>query len=709
MRRKWFGLSGLLGAGLLGAAVFAGSVGAVTGSGVQPTFVNGNPSCTDLGYDYGFKPAGSGIGTHTVAGVGSFTVTGTGVDGVIDWTSTFGIDAFIVKGGPNANVYVYDPPAESFGDTNLSTPINNENGKPYGLSHVEVCYDFEVAVSKTAATSFTRTYEWDIEKTVTPATWNLFSGDSGTSDYEVAVTKTGYTDSDWAVSGTIKIENPAPVAATITSVSDSISDFGAVTVDCGVSFPYELASGGQLWCTYSTELPNGTDRVNTATVATSGAVGGGSDTADVTFGDPTTEVNATVNVTDSVEGDLGSTSTGTTFEYSRTFACDDDEGENPNTATIDETEQSDDATVTVNCYELSVTKDADTELTRTWDWTIDKSADQSDLLLSDGQLFTVNYEVEVDASSADSGWAVSGSISVANPAPIDATINGVGDVISGAINASVDCGVTFPYILVAGGTLNCTYSADLPDGADRTNTATATLQNTPSGTTDFTGTAAVSFADADVTEIDECIDVTDTNVGVLGTVCAADAPRTFNYSLDFGAHADADVQLLCGDNEHTNIASFVTNDTGSTGSDNWVVSATIACDFGCTLTQGYWKTHSEFGPAPYDDTWMQLSNGASTLFFSSGQTWYQVFWTSPAGNAYYNLAHQYMAAYLSILNGASSTAAVDAAIAGAEALFAAQGAGDTTLTRAERTLALGYASTLDQFNNGLIGPGHCSE
>ena len=24
---------------------------------------------------------------------------------------------------------------------------------------------------------------------------------------------------------------------------------------------------------------------------------------------------------------------------------------------------------------------------------------------------------------------------------------------------------------------------------------------------------------------------------------------------------------------------------------------------GCTLTQGYWKTHSENGPAPYDDNW----------------------------------------------------------------------------------------------------------
>ena len=40
-------------------------------------------------------------------------------------------------------------------------------------------------------------------------------------------------------------------------------------------------------------------------------------------------------------------------------------------------------------------KDADTSFTRTWNRTIDKSADQTNLLLPDGQLFQVNYEVVV--------------------------------------------------------------------------------------------------------------------------------------------------------------------------------------------------------------------------------------------------------------------------------------------------------------------------
>ena len=99
----------------------------------------------------------------------------------------------------------------------------------------------------------------------------------------------------------------------------------------------------------------------------------------------------------------------------------------------------------------------------------------------------------------------------------------------------------------------------------------------------------------------------------------------------------------------------------------------------------------------------------STPFFLSGKTWYQVFWTPPAGNAYYNLAHQYMAAFLNTLAGASVPVEVQQALDAAKALFEAQGAGDTTLSASERKMALQYASILDQYNNGLIGPGHCSE
>jgi hypothetical protein len=127
---------------------------------------------------------------------------------------------------------------------------------------------------------------------------------------------------------------------------------------------------------------------------------------------------------------------------------------------------------------------------------------------------------------------------------------------------------------------------------------------------------------------------------------------------------------------------------------------------GCTLTQGYWKTHSSYGPAPYDDAWALI--GEDTTFFLSGKSYYQVLWTPPAGKAYYVLAHQYIAAKLNILNGASSTPSVDAAIAWAESFFNTY-TPSSALSRSMRNQVLSYATTLDQYNNGYLGPGHCSE
>jgi len=348
---------------------------------------------------------------------------------------------------------------------------------------------------------------------------------------------------------------------------------------------------------------------------------------------------------------------------------------------------------------LEVSKTAETTYDRDWDWTIEKTGDQSSLTLSPGQTFIVNYDVTVDASYEDSNWAVSGTIAVYNPnSSASATITSVSDEISDGIVADVVCGVTFPYALAAKQTLNCTYSADLPDGSDRTNTATAsTSGKVPGGS----GEADVTFGDP-TNESDECVNVNDDKFGALGVVCASEAPKTFEYSLNVGSYE------TCGDYTYVNTATFTTNDTETTGSDDHTVNVTVPCAGGCTLTQGYWKTHSENGPAPYDNVWALLPSGASTPFFLSGQTWLGVFWTAPAGNAYYILADQYMAAKLNILNGASAPQAVTTAIGNAEAFFNAK-TPLSTLTKAQRAQILTLAATLDQYNNGLIGPGHCSE
>ena len=689
-------------------------------SEVTPSFVPGNPSCTDLGYDYGYKPQPEPppSGTYTFPGT-TETVTITSDGTYFDWTSTLGLDAVLAKGGPNANAYVYEPPAESFGDTGLHAPINPNTGQPYGISHIELCYDFEVAVAKTALTTFTRTYTWDIDKSVAPAAWTMFAGESGTSLYTVAVTRTGYVDSGWAVSGAITIENPAPFAATLESVADVVSDGIPATVDCGASFPYVLAPGDTLTCTYQTSLPDGTARVNTATVTTSGEVGSGTGTADVLFGAPTTEVNASVDVLDT-NGSTWQFSDSGSVSYARTFACDGDEGSHNNTATIVQTGQNDSATVSVSCVEIEVSKTADPPtLTRTWDWSIVKDADQTELTLAPGQSFIVNYTVTLTASSEDSDWHATGEIHVSNPTAIPAHVAAVTDSMPGAGLIAPDCGGAVPGFLAPGGALSCTWEADLDSGESRTNTAQVTRTNfsydaagnpTVIGTTTLSATAQVDFSSAVIEEIDECVSVADAFDGEapaeLGTVCADSSPRTFTYAVTL-AYQDPDD---CGTFDEHNVATLTTGDTGATGSDDHTITVTVACEQGCTLTPGYWKTHSRRGPAPYDDAWQLVGpDQEATIFFLSGASWYDVLWTPPAGNAYYILAHAWIAAKLNVLDGASAGDEVVAALAEGQTLFETYAPSQIGRSGPVRRRMLELAGLLDMYNNGLIGPGHCSE
>jgi hypothetical protein len=141
---------------------------------------------------------------------------------------------------------------------------------------------------------------------------------------------------------------------------------------------------------------------------------------------------------------------------------------------------------------------------------------------------------------------------------------------------------------------------------------------------------------------------------------------------------------------------------------------------GCTYTQGYWKTHSSHGPAgPADPGWYTPygpypPGGPNGPLFNSGLTWYQAFNTAPkGGNAWFILAHQWMAAYLNLYNGAGSggTSVVAWITDGAVLLiqYDDDGAGDPLIPKdsPDREDAIELAAWLDDYNNGYIGPGSC--
>ena len=439
----------------------------------------------------------------------------------------------------------------------------------------------ELTVNKTAETSYTRTYLWDISKSVTPEIWNLFTGETGTSRYTVSVDKTGYVDSDWAVQGNIAVDNPAPMPANLAGVVDVVS----TGINAAVTCPAEVVpADGSLLCSYSTSLPNADSRLNTATATLNNNNDGTTDfsgDANVEFDleVPTTEVDAEVNVTDTNGEAWGPVSDDTTFpNYERSFTCDDDKGTHGNTATIIETDQTASASVTVNCYELNVTKTADEFYTRYFEWDITKSVIPESWDLFTGESGTSEYTVFLDQTrSYENDWRVSGEITIANNHPTRAA-----DLTQVIDDAGGETGiVTCPAMIVpTADSLVCSYDTGAKDAVDANpfgdiNTATATQQlydfaydgaSTTDGTKNYSGTWPIDFGDAAVTMVDDEATVSDTFIGspVTGTHIE---DQTWTYTRTFTCNGDA--------GEHDNTASFETNTTPLIDSDD--ASVDVSC------------------------------------------------------------------------------------------------------------------------------------
>jgi hypothetical protein len=350
---------------------------------------------------------------------------------------------------------------------------------------------------------------------------------------------------------------------------------------------------------------------------------------------------------------------------------------------------------------VTVTKTAVPSFKRTYRWTVEKTASAQSLTLAVGESYTLDYQVRLTADYEDSDWKVSGKVIITNP-------NDQGTVFIRGVNLDIgglDChGASFPYVLQPNQSLTCDYEKPLNSGASGTITAQVQWStNLGQNARIFTASGSASFSfDTPTKVVDGQVQVHDSYAGPLGTVQAGESPKVFSYSREIQYDT-------CGEYVVDNTATFTTNTTGSQGSASVQVAVTVLCEgsSGCTRSQGYWKTHSKYGPAPRDDGWDKIEpNGEDTIFYLSGQSYIDVLHTPPKGNAYYILAHQFIAAKLNILNGADGSA-VSGAMAWAEAFFNTYGPGNVPKDQAN--LAKYYANLLDQYNNGYIGPGHCSE
>jgi len=189
--RMTSGLGAMVAGGVILVGAFpgyAGATGTQTEATTSSSLVDDNPTCGELApegtswTEFKVEPVEDGTfsdGTLTV----TIDVTDTDDGPVFDWTSNIGVDAVFVKGGPGGLLYLYDPPAESTGDTGLHAPVNPQNDKFFGLSHLSFCYDKDQATTTTSTTTTSTS-------TTSTSTTSTTMGESTTTTAMGAVTST---------------------------------------------------------------------------------------------------------------------------------------------------------------------------------------------------------------------------------------------------------------------------------------------------------------------------------------------------------------------------------------------------------------------------------------------------------------------------------------------------------------------------------------
>ncbi|MBK8733626.1 MAG: hypothetical protein IPL93_12455 [Actinomycetales bacterium] len=176
---------------------------------------------------------------------------------------------------------------------------------PSASTTVQACVGTDLTVTKTGAGSFNRLYTWDIDKSLaTSVPTSVVGGTSVDFPYTVAVTKTGYVDSGWTLSGQITVSNPNTWQDVTATVTDTLGLGGGasctVTGGTNVVVPAGQSVTLDYTCTFTSQ-PTYTGS-NTATVtwdrtAAHTATGSASTTVPVTLS-LGQETNRTITVSD---------------------------------------------------------------------------------------------------------------------------------------------------------------------------------------------------------------------------------------------------------------------------------------------------------------------------------------------------------------------------------------------------------------------------
>lgn len=426
---------------------------------------------------------------------------------------------------------------------------------------VTVCVGRDLDVTTDASLGFRRELLWDVAKSGPGTVW-VGEDDDGdlrrTVDFTVDVTADGRSDSRWALTGTIRVDNPNAWDVTV-EVTDT------VVVD-GRTLPCTIAGGASVAVpagvvdhpvTYECEGVEQGAYVGRNTVTIDWGDDphayprtSASDTVDVEVAGDPDPANATVTLSDLLDGtDVTADLPQASFDWDEVHAMPDHtqriaysvelEGEagacvpHANVVTIDQTEQSDGHTVEV--CSPGVEKQARAGYGRTQLWDLDKAVDKTSVEVAEDGSATFHYTVTATpgevVGNGESSWT--GDVVVTNPAadePLTVDVTDLPDVDGWTCSFDEDATAV---VVAAGGATTLDYTCAGSGHPGGSNTAVVSFADDQS----VSDTVDVEFApapDVDDTVVPVYDDTADPQADpvLLGTV-DADDPSTWEltYSL----------------------------------------------------------------------------------------------------------------------------------------------------------------------------------
>lgn len=585
-----------------------------------------------------------------------------------------------------------------------------------------------VSLTVTSAT-YEEAHTWDIEKYVDRTAHTGLPGDLLEWGWTVRLNES-WVEQNYAVTGEFSVTNPGPAPITLY-IWNRLNDYtpGIVSSCAGGEWDSDnwlltVPAGGAATCGYTAHP--------TSLEASQVILSAGDYTATVDFTFAKIVLNGSAIVTDeqtpalaggvTVEAGGGSwvwtqpqshvcstdpAGYGAEGSYSSTIS---------NTATVSGSDGQIDtasASTTYTCYQALAVPDisvtASHYFERIWNWDLSKE-ESGFYSLYAGQSVSHTFTITVTSGGYDDyNDGVKGTITIANPRDTEAmTLDSVTLIAHStdpqtSVEAVVDCGGSL--VIPAGGSLTCTYDTG-PIGSYVTlgPAVTATVVVLGENALHYHYVSEwITFSTTPAVEIDPVVTVDDTQVeGENWTADRADG--TWSYETVFACPTDRKL--------YTNrfYSNLYWNDVYLYSDGNqldWVSRVvSLECAQNCTLAADYWKTHSSYGPAAYDDAWAQV--GEDAPFFLSAQTYYQVMQQAARGNAYYILAQQYIAAQLNFVR--ADPAAAQAAFDQATLLFNAYTPADIAALKGSddvRKTFIALAETLSAYNRGALGPGAC--